>query len=102
MVGLSFEQVAMMQASADWFLTDLALSPETLCKRGGFWVGWTLVKELLLLMDSSERRRAELADDVLEPCFPPSEWRSRDSQQLSSPRAIRERQIHPKACRVAP
>lgn len=78
MVGLSFEKVAIIQVSADCFLTDLALSPESLCKRGGLWV-WTLARERLLLMDSSERRRAELAVDVLEPCFPPREWRSRAS-----------------------
>lgn len=100
-VGLCPEQVETMLTSAGWFLADLALSPDALCKRGEFGTFLSFVKEWLLLADSSELRRRELVVDALEPSFPLNEWRSRTSQHVSSPRAIRDRQIHPKACRVA-
>jgi hypothetical protein len=100
LAGLSFEQKATTQAWADAFSTDLVLSREPLRSRERFCAAWSLVTEPLL-QESSEMRR-ERADDLLEHCFPSSDCRSRISQQVSWPRAMRARQIHPRACRVAP
>ncbi len=99
--GVSFEQEETTQASADVFLTDLVLSRASLRRRRQFCATWSLVAEPLLQQESSEVRR-ERADDFVEHCFPSSGCRSRILQQVSWPRAMRARQIHPKACRVAP
>ena len=100
-VGVSLEQKETAQASADAFLTDLVLSRETLRRRRRFCAVWSLVMESLLLLESNEMPRVH-ADDFPEHCFPSSDCRSRISQQVSWPRAMRARQIHPRVCRVAP
>jgi len=102
LAGLSLEQQEPAQATVYDFLADLTLSPEPLRRQRRFCAAWSCVTELLLLQESSEVRRKERADDFLEHCFPPSEWRSRISQQVSWPRAMRARQMHPRAWRVAP
>lgn len=102
LAGLSLEQQEPAQATVDDFLADFTLSLEPLRWRRRFCAASCCVPEPLLLRESSEVRRRERADDFLEHFFPSSEWRSRISQQVSWPRAMRARQMHPRAWRVAP
>ena len=102
LAALSLEQQEPAQATVYDFFADSTPFQEPLRRQRWFCAAWSCVTEPLLQPESSEVRRNERPDDFLEHCFPSSEWRSRISQQVSCPRAMRARQMQPRAWRVAP